>query len=168
MVWNIVPEAKPLPPSSAGLKIAFGGINYDVVVEISAAPVEQPADAAGDHRRTGGNQGRGFDRATAVRLEGYDEGGPQRGSAGAGSVSGQAGGRAADQDAGRSSSAGPGDGRRGAGTVAGSGRDSAARRICCATRTPRCESRVARSLDRLGWQPENDAERTLHIVATGN
>ena len=29
-------------------------------------------------------------------------------------------------------------------------------------------SRASHSLERLGWQPETDAERTWHIVATGN
>jgi len=29
-------------------------------------------------------------------------------------------------------------------------------------------SRASRSLERLGWQPETDKERTWHIVATGN
>ena len=33
---------------------------------------------------------------------------------------------------------------------------------------PTVRGRASRSLERLGWQPETDAERTLHIVATGN
>jgi HEAT repeat protein len=33
---------------------------------------------------------------------------------------------------------------------------------------PAVRMRAARSLERLGWQPENEAERTWHIVATGN